>query len=139
MTDAQRVERVIRLWADIGDIPNTDLSLCDVWRLGPNAASAPCNEALEDLIEALDKEFSTRFALTLGDFDGQIDSVEALIAFVLLHPVTQAFSQAMLAAAVSDPNALNATAARSLEAAMTTLRKLRRPEAKTRKSTRRKA
>jgi len=122
MTEAERVEHVVRTWANIDDIPNTDMSLCDVWRLGPNATSAPCEEALEDLIEALDEEFATRFALTTADFDSQVGSVEALIAFVLLQPVTRAFAQAMLAAAVSDPKARDAAAARSLEAAMRTRR-----------------
>ena len=87
MSDRERVEKVVCEWAAIDDIPNTQDSLCDVFKLGPNATSAPCDEALEGLIERLRDAFPDRgLDLRPKDFDDAIPHVDALVAFVMLRP-----------------------------------------------------
>jgi hypothetical protein len=130
MNERQRVERVVREWAAIGAIPNTQMGLCELWLLGPNARNAPCSQGLEDLIGRLDREFSTRFDLSPADFDGAVGSVDELVAFVLVQPVAQAFGRAMFAAAKADPAAAGRGGARSLERVMSDRRNAQSREAR---------
>jgi hypothetical protein len=94
------------------------MSLCDVWLFGPNASSAPCSDALEDLIGALDREFSSRFDLTPADFDAAIGNVDELVAFVLVQPVARSFGRALFAAAIANPTARGTDPKRSIENAV---------------------
>ena len=80
----ERVETVVGNWAGIPTIANTQSPLCDLWLIGPHAKSAPCDEALEDLIERLRAAFPDRnMRLRPRDFDEFIRNVDGLVAFVL--------------------------------------------------------
>ena len=122
MSDREDVERTVREWAALDDIPDTQASLCDVWKAGPNATSAPCDEAFEDLIERLREAFPGHgLDLEPKDFEGTIRHVDDLVAFVMIRPVANAIGRTLFATATADPR-VSAASTRSLDDVIASIR-----------------
>ena len=123
MSDREDVERTVREWAALDEIPDTQASLCDVWKAGPNAPSAPCDEAFEDLIERLREAFPDHnLDLEPKDFsNGTIRHVDDLVAFVMIRPIANAIGRMLFATATADPR-VAAPSTRSLDAVIASIR-----------------
>lgn len=121
MSDREDVERIVREWAELADIPDTQASLCDVWKAGGSATSAPCDEALEDLVERLRAAFSDRgLDLEPKDFDGTVRHVDDLVTFVMIRQVTNAIGRTLFATATAEPR-ISGASSRSLDAVIASI------------------